>query len=292
MTVHLYTLCWNEADILPFFFRQFDPVVDRYVVADDGSTDGSLDILRAHPKVEVRRFQRVVADSFVRSQQHFQNEVWRESVGAADWVIITALDEHLTVRGGLGPYLTQCKTDGVTLIPALGYQMVSEDFPTPEETLTLTRTRGAPYSLMNKLAIFDPAAISDTGFSPGRHVSRPAGKLIYPSRNELMLWHYKLMGKQRMLERHRAQSKALGAGDTAWGFGSHYTVADAEMLASWAWFEERLIDLGHPTFDPALPCNHEGPLWWRKRQSPARRLWRQLRRRWLSPQSNTSGREA
>ena len=279
MTVHLYTLCWNEADILPFFFRHYDQVVDRYVVADDGSTDGSLDILRAHSRVEIRPFERVVADSFVLSQQHFQNTVWKDSRGVADWVIITALDEHLTVRGGLGAYLKRSKAKGVTLIPALGYQMVSEDFPAPDETLTRTRTRGAPYSLMNKLAIFDPAAITDTGFEPGRHVSRPEGRLIYPRRNELMLWHYKLMGKQRMLDRHRAQGKALGPGDTDRGFGVHYTVSDAEMLASWASFEARLIDLGHPSFKPGLPGNHDGPLWWRTRKSPASRFWRWLRRR-------------
>ncbi|WP_431299195.1 glycosyltransferase family 2 protein [Tabrizicola sp. BL-A-41-H6] len=277
MTIHLYTLCWNEADILPFFFRHFDPVVDRYVVADDGSTDGSLDILMAHPKVEVRRFQRVIADSFVLSQQHFQNEAWRESRGTADWVIITALDEHLTVRGGLGPYLDRYRGEGVTLIPALGYQMVSEDFPAADETLVRTRTQGAPYHRMNKLAIFDPAAITDTGFQPGRHASRPKGRLVYPRRNELMLWHYKLMGKQRMLDRQRAQSKGLGPGDAAKGFGAHYTVADAEMLTVWDSFEERLIDLGDPAFDPALPGNYEGPLWWRK--SRASRLWRWLRRR-------------
>jgi hypothetical protein len=277
MTVHLYTLCWNEADILPFFFRHFDPVVDRYVVADDGSTDGSLDILRAHPKVEVRRFQRVVADSFVLSHQRFQNEVWQESRGAADWVIITALDEHLTVRGGLGPYLARCQAEGVTLIPALGYQMVSEDFPAPEETLVQTRRQGAPYHRMNKLAIFDPAALTDTGIQPGRHLSRPTGRIVYPRRDELMLWHYKLMGKQRMLDRQRAQSKALGAGDVAHAFGAHYTAADAEMLAFWASFEERLIDLGDPAFDPARPGNHEGPLWWRRGR--ASRMWRWLRGR-------------
>ena len=58
MRTVLYTLCWNEADMLPFFFNHYDTWVDRYYIHDDGSTDGSLDILHAHPKVEVRRFER------------------------------------------------------------------------------------------------------------------------------------------------------------------------------------------------------------------------------------------
>ena len=54
MRIDLYTRCWNDAHMLGFFFRHYDPLVQRYVVFDDGSTDGSLDFLRAHPKVEVR----------------------------------------------------------------------------------------------------------------------------------------------------------------------------------------------------------------------------------------------
>ena len=40
--------------MLGFMFRNYDDLVQRYVVYDDGSTDGSLDILAAHPKVEIR----------------------------------------------------------------------------------------------------------------------------------------------------------------------------------------------------------------------------------------------
>jgi Glycosyl transferase family 2 len=50
----------EHAKILPFFFGHYDPLVDAYTVFDDGSTDGSLEILRANPKVEVRRFARPI----------------------------------------------------------------------------------------------------------------------------------------------------------------------------------------------------------------------------------------
>ena len=45
--VHLYTVCWDEADMLGFFFRHYDPFVERYVVYDDGSTDGTPERIRA-----------------------------------------------------------------------------------------------------------------------------------------------------------------------------------------------------------------------------------------------------
>ena len=44
--------------MLPFFFRHYDPIVDRYIVYDDGSTDRTLEMLAAHPRVEVRPFAR------------------------------------------------------------------------------------------------------------------------------------------------------------------------------------------------------------------------------------------
>jgi len=41
--------------MLPLFFRNYDPWVDQYFIYDDGSTDGSIETLKAHPKVEMRR---------------------------------------------------------------------------------------------------------------------------------------------------------------------------------------------------------------------------------------------
>ena len=54
--IYLYAICWNEEQILPFFFRHYDEIVDRYVIYDDGSSDRTVDICRVHPKVELRRF--------------------------------------------------------------------------------------------------------------------------------------------------------------------------------------------------------------------------------------------
>ena len=54
MKVHLYTKVWNEEEMLPFFFRRYDPLIDRYIIYDDGSTDNTLKLLAAHDRVEIR----------------------------------------------------------------------------------------------------------------------------------------------------------------------------------------------------------------------------------------------
>ena len=45
ITVHLHALCWNEERLLPYFFRHYDDIVDRYYVYNHGSTDRSVELL-------------------------------------------------------------------------------------------------------------------------------------------------------------------------------------------------------------------------------------------------------
>ena len=95
MEIHLYAFCWNDADMLPFFFRHYDPIVSRYFVFDDHSNDGTLDLLHGHPNVEVRPCVRSDPDSLILSLMSVCNECWKRSRGWADWVIVTDIDEHL-----------------------------------------------------------------------------------------------------------------------------------------------------------------------------------------------------
>ena len=146
MKVHLYTLAWNEADILPFFFRHYDSWVNRYVIFDDGSTDETLAMLAAHPRVEVRQFERTTADSFVKSHQTLQNQVWKESRGRADWVVITATDEHLHLpHANIKKYLAHSCRPKVS--PIFRRLRVSDDFrwsfPWPVKSFCNSRTWGA-----------------------------------------------------------------------------------------------------------------------------------------------------
>jgi hypothetical protein len=70
-----------------------------------------------------------------------QQHAWRESRGQADWVVITAIDEHLWVRGrDMQSYLAELASDGVTCVPALGFDMNSETFPRDQsQSLELRR---------------------------------------------------------------------------------------------------------------------------------------------------------
>lgn len=262
--VHLYTVCWDEADMLGFFFRHYDSWVDRYVVYDDGSTDGSIDILNAHPKVVLRAFTRVEPESFGLSHKAMQDEAWKESRGQADWVVITAIDEHLHVRARpMAEYLAEQRAQGTTIIPALGFDMNHPTMPHDRGLLTEIVTRGRPRPAFNKLGIFNPDAVQETCFSAGRHEAEPVGDLQYPARDELMLWHYKHLGFERNAAREAAQALRLDPGEFTRGFAQHYLWSKEQLRSFWDEMEREATNLAAQGFEPDRAC--AGPLWWRAR---------------------------
>jgi hypothetical protein len=262
LRIHLYTICWNEAAMLGFFFRHYDPWVSRYVFFDDGSTDGTLDILARHPRVEIRRFVREAPDSYVKSALILQDRMWKESRGAADWVVITAVDEHLH-HPRLLPYLEDCHETGVTLVPALGYQMVDRAFPPRDAKLAEAVRRGAPYRLMNKLSLFRPDAVAETHYEPGRHGASPTGELVYPERDELLLLHYKYLAPDYVAARNALLATGLGEMDRAQRWGVHYMDDAAAVDAAYRDFEARAVDIADPRHLPWR--DHGTKRWWRSR---------------------------
>jgi glycosyltransferase involved in cell wall biosynthesis len=243
MEVHLYTIVWNEEEMLPFFFRHYDSLVRRYIVYDDGSTDRTLEILAAHDRVDVRPFVRTHPDSYVLSAQSLHDSVWKESRGRADWVIITAVDEHLYHPAGLGRYLRIASSCGVTAVPALAFQMVTDTFPAPHEYLTRSRRCGVPLDQYNKLSAFNPNAIVETRYDVGRHSAAPEGRVQYPNKDQLLLFHYKFLGIDYLLRRYALLSSGLGARDKILRFGFQYDLARSELEAEFAELRRTAVDV-------------------------------------------------
>ena len=207
--------------MLPYFLRHYEPFVDRFFVFDDGSSDGSLRLLAAHPKVEVVHWERSDGESYALSQQQLSNECWKQSRGHADWVVVCDVDEHF-YHPDLPSYLEQCQAQGVTMVPSCGYQMVGDGFPPSDERLWETVRNGTRYDFIDKMSFFDPGSVEEIGFQPGRHVARPEGRLKTPVESEMKLLHYKFIDLDHVLDRHTALLSRLGATDIERDFCHHW----------------------------------------------------------------------
>jgi len=233
--IHLYTICWNEIDMLPHFFKYYDKIVDRYVVFDDGSNDGSIELLKKHPKVEIRKLERKGNDSYILAAQNIHENCWKESINKADWVIITAIDEFLH-RPFLYWYLLWCKMKKTTAIPALGYQMISNNCPKSNKLIFKQIKSGCAFSKMNKLSIFNPNKITATNQKPGRHMATPQGEVTYPKRDTLKNLHFKYINFETTFKRNCELNKKLGNTDKENQWGHQYAWQKNELQEQWNHF--------------------------------------------------------
>lgn len=259
MIVHLYATSWNDAHMLKYFFLHYDDIVDEYFIFDDASTDDTLELLAQHPKVTVERHRQQFEDSWVKSAQYLYNHCWKRSRGLADWVIVINLDEHLYHPEGKR-YLQNCQNQGITLIPSLGYQMLSEDFPTVDIPLHTTFTEGAPWLQMSKLQVFNPNAIEEINFTVGRHRCQPEGVISIPAKDELLNLHYKYLGISFLKRRQAELATGLRKQDIERRWGFQYLFNEEEIIAHFNSFRAISIDVFAPDYQPAR--DYTPDRWW------------------------------
>jgi Glycosyl transferase family 2 len=245
MKIHLYTIAWNDIAILPFYLAYYGDWVDRIIVYDDGSDDGSLDLFRAHPKVDLRAFP-AKRDSFVLTANELWDRAWSASRNIADWVVIANIDEFFWHRDGMRTYLSNCTENRITVVKPLGYEMVGDAFPPVGADLLRSLPLGVPMWGLDKQQIFNPSAISDMDFGVGRHVSSPVGRVKVSDPPEAKLLHYKYID---MTGYHNPRQDALKArllkGDRDRGYGSHYNATAQERMRSFHWLKNhaaRVVD--------------------------------------------------
>lgn len=259
MALHLHTICWNDAKMLPFFFRHYDPWVDRYVIHDDGSTDGSRELLEAHPKVVMKDLLRSDPDSLVNSVKHINNTSWLEDFGSDDWIVCPSIDEHL-YHAHMGSYLERCARYGVNLIPTLGYQMVSLEYPKGDGLIYEQCSEGAPWDPMSKAILFRPGRLESFAFEVGRHTAYLTGDVVIPAVPEVLNLHFKYMDLVVLEKRQRELATGLGATDVKKRWGFQYFFTSEELQKDFERFYRSRVRVFSDEHVPNR--DHQEPRWW------------------------------
>ncbi len=225
MKIHVYTLCWNEEVILPYFLRHYETIAEKIIVYDNESTDNSLNILKSHSKVEIRTY---CSNDQIRDDLYLdiKNNCWKESRGQADWVIIVDTDEFI-YHVDLIVFLKEKQLEGVTLFKPKGYMMVSEKLPSTQGMIYEELKMGISQEASSKPVIFNPNKIEEINFSTGAHSCNPTGEVkLYESIGDLKLLHYKVLSLEYLLTRARKCKERLSDINKQNNWGKHYLVDD------------------------------------------------------------------
>ncbi len=205
--IWLYTICWNEEEIIPFFLAHYLPLVDKIIVYDNESDDASVAILSKYQKVEIRSISSDgLNDEWVKDK--VRNHYWKEAREKADYVIITDMDEFFHVKGnGLKRFLTKNKQYSV--FKPYGLNMISREFPQKGKKIYRQIKTGMYEDGWCKMGIFDPKRVKKMNFSLGCHTAEPEGDIrMYveslQAKDSLYMLHYKFIGGAERIEKRYA----------------------------------------------------------------------------------------
>lgn len=176
--------------------------MDRIIVNDNESTDNSVKLLKAHPKVQVRTFK--TKGMYVGNMlDYLRNTVWKETRHKqVKWVIICDMDEFLYHPDGLDRFLENHKD--FSLIDSKGYAMVHKSFPKTVGQITDEVKYGVESPQMSKTCIFNPYKIKEINYASGAHSCNPTGEV--KRTDGLLLLHMRHLGLPFDLKRNKTRS--------------------------------------------------------------------------------------
>lgn len=95
--IWLYSICYNEAQMLPYTLRHYASWVDKFVIwVDPATNDRTVEILKSFPFVEARTWPHSTGlddQEFINTVNHWPSQEGRKA--GADWVGFVDADELL-----------------------------------------------------------------------------------------------------------------------------------------------------------------------------------------------------
>jgi glycosyltransferase involved in cell wall biosynthesis len=177
MTIHVYSIVWNDEFMLPHFLEHYEKFADKIFIIDDHSTDRTAETAKAHPKVEysVYGFEGLNEQEFNDTFYSFYKN------NPSDWAVVVDSDEFIFGLPALGLFPGK-------VFMTEGYMMIGE-------TGNLDDCKPIRMKSFDKPVVFDPSL--DVRFGDGRHtVNQPARDM------SLTLYHYKYPSREYYIKRN------------------------------------------------------------------------------------------
>jgi hypothetical protein len=232
--IWVFAYGFNEVAVLPFWLRHYSAFADQIHVWDDHSTDGTRELLAAHPKVVLHDWPGTdgMDEEMNLELAHASYPLAR---GHADWVMWPDMDEFL-YHPDMHNYLAGRKAAGREAIYAWGYNMIAENGLPPDDGKSqiweLLRT-GVHAPVYSKPIIFQPHI--DLRWARGKHHLYdgagsinvgPVPQWFRSDEWEIKLLHYRYLGVEYTRARNRRNYARfrMNTGDKgqAWAVSENY----------------------------------------------------------------------
>jgi glycosyltransferase involved in cell wall biosynthesis len=220
MRIDAYIIAWNEAKILPYTLDHYKQFCDKITVYDNMSTDESDKIYEDYG-VNVVKWDTPDKKYNDVTLAEMKSNVYKQSRGKADWVVMCDCDEYL-YHENLLEKLEEYKAMGITMPKIDGHDMFHETFPEYDGELLTDKVKigSETYDVMCKNIIFDPNL--DVRYMPGAHANQTPNA-VFSDEAELKLLHYKFLGKEYVLSRYNNLAEQLSDFNLKTGLSGHWT---------------------------------------------------------------------
>lgn len=242
MRIIVFSVCYNQAEILPFWLRHYSAFADEISVFDERSNDGSRELLQANPKVIMREwpFNSGIDETMFLDVAY---EWYPRSHPAFDWVIWADTDEfvyHPDIRSSLA----KADESGFNVIETEGFNMVNDGLPKDDgRQIWEICKRGVWAPVYSKPIVFKPnVTIRWTrGKHHIEHAESPGTKSWLFSKIKLL--HYRYLGYDYTLKVNQRNYDRCGlyTGDkgAAWSCSPDHRGKYLEGSPEWA---QRMVE--------------------------------------------------
>lgn len=231
MKITLYTICYNEQEMLPYFLNHYSKMVDKIVVYDNYSTDNSRQILESFKDCEIEIIDYDTNNQYSEeSQTNLRNNCWKNDTDS-NYIIVVDIDE-IIYHPNFREFLSSNKN--IDCFKPIGYDMICDDVPTDhsKQIYEIVKT-GTLNTMYSKVALFRRENISETNFKYGSHLSSFLGiktLMVHESKGDLKLLHYKCLSYEYVVKKHSDYSKRRSEFSKKNGLGFHYDFSRDKIL--------------------------------------------------------------
>ena len=249
--IHVYVLCWNEIDILPFCVDYWKQYAEKVIVYDNGSDDGSIEFMSEFPWIEVRHYDSDGVDDSIYIE--IKNTCWKESCGIADFVVVGDMDECI-YSPVLFQELDYMKENNMTICGPVQYSLKGDNYPKYEdgkflhEIITRAHLQKSNHSswcnTTGKLMLFNPNEIKEINYTPGCHTANPIGNIRLYDKERIFCIHInKGFGVEYNIQRKRILQNRLSQNNKKRGYAIHYSYSDERIRREYAESVARSVNI-------------------------------------------------